>query len=117
MIGLVLTPYVVNIGFSQNWKQWPRFAVVGIAAILAIADVLIYGSWWALPFGVFSLIWFLYWSSHLGFSFVLSAVIATPGCEMRAIPHFWTVMTGRKTREHYCPGPFDRIDRWERRDQ
>ena len=32
---------------------------------------------------------------------------------MRAIPHLWTVLTGKATKEHYCPGPLDRIDKWE----
>ncbi len=114
LVGLMITPYIINIGFSRNWKQGPRLAVVGVAFILVTVDVLVYQNWWALPLGVFVLAWSVYWSSHLGVSFVLSALIATPGCEMRAIPHLWTMMTGKKTQEHYCPGPFDRIDRWER---
>lgn len=48
-----------------------------------------------------------------GFSFVLSALIGTPGCEMRSIPHLWTLVTGRETQEHYCPGIIDTVDRWE----
>lgn len=114
IIGLALTPYVVNIGFSRNWRHWPRLAVIAAAILLAGIDLVVFGSWWALPLGMFSLIWFLYWSSHLGLSFVLSALIATPGCEMRAIPHLWTLVTGRPTKEHSCPGALDRLDRWER---
>ena len=48
-----------------------------------------------------------------GISFVLSAALATPGCEMRAIPHLWTIVTGRATKEHYCPGFLDGLDKWE----
>ena len=48
----------------------------------------------------------------LGISVVLSALIATPACEMRSIPHLRTLTTGRATKEH-CPGALDRIDRWE----
>ena len=55
----------------------------------------------------------LYVFGHLGLSFLLSAVIATPGCEMRAIPHLWTLLTGRATREHHCPGFLDSLDAWE----
>ncbi len=114
-LGVMVTPYVVNIGFSQNWKQWPRVAVLGIASVLVALDLLAYGTWWAPPLGVFALGWFIYWVGHLGLSFVLSALIATPGCEMRAFPHLWTILTGRETREHYCPGFLDTLDRWERR--
>lgn len=114
VFGLWLTPYVVNIGFTKNWKAWPRYAVLIIAALLVGVDLLVYETWWAPPLGTFILAWMLYWLVHLGLSFVLSAFIATPGCEMRAIPHFWTLLTGRHTHEHYCPGLFDRLDRWER---
>ena len=51
---------------------------------------------------------------HLGLSFLLSALLATPGCEMRAIPHLVGVVGGKPTREHYCPGFIDGVERWER---
>ena len=57
----------------------------------------------------------MYAFGHLSLSFLLSTAIATPGCEMRAIPHLWTLVTGRATKEHYCPGALDSIDRWETR--
>ena len=59
------------------------------------------------------LVWVVYTFGHLSLSFLLSAPIATPGCEMRAIPHLWTVLMGRATEEHYCLGALDAIDRWE----
>jgi len=41
-------------------------------------------------------------------------VLATPGCEMRAIPHLLSLVTGQEAKEHYCPvGPLHRIDKWE----
>lgn len=114
VLGVMVTPYVVNIGFSKNWRHWPRVVVVVAAVSLVLVDLLVYGTWWAPPLGVFALAWFVYWAGHLGISFVLSAIIATPGCEMRAFPHLWTLLTGRKTQEHYCPGFLDNVDRWER---
>lgn len=114
VLGIMVTPYVVNIGFGRNWKSWPRIVVVSIAASLVIVDLVLYGAWWAPPLGFFALAWFVYWSGHLGVSFFLSAIIATPGCEMRALPHLWTLFGGRKTQEHYCPGFLDNVDRWER---
>ncbi|MFQ5550870.1 MAG: hypothetical protein ACE5FJ_06505 [Gemmatimonadales bacterium] len=114
VLGIMVTPYVVNIGFSQNWKHWPRVAVIATALVLVAVDLLAFGTWWAPPLGVFALAWFIYWAGHLGISFLLSSFIATPGCEMRAVPHLWTILTGRKTREHYCPGFLENLDRWER---
>lgn len=108
-----LTPYVVNIGFTKNWRRVPQVAVVTSAAAAIVVDFAVYGTWWAPPLGLFLLTWLVYFTAHLGISFVLSALLATPGCEMRAIPHLWTLTTGRTTKEHYCPGTLDRIDRWE----
>lgn len=108
-----LTPPVVNIGFTKSWRRAPQVVIAVVAAAATGIDLLIYGTWWAPPLGLFVLAWLVYFSAHLGSSFVLSALLATPGCEMRAIPHLWTLTTGRSTREHYCPSFIDRLDRWE----
>lgn len=110
-----VTPYVINIGFSLNLKRWPQWVLLGGAALLVLGDFLLYGTWWAPPLGTFVGIWMLYASLHLGISFVLSSAIRTPGCEMRAIPHLHGLVTGRASKEHYCPGPLDQLDAWERR--
>ncbi len=51
---------------------------------------------------------------HLGISFILAAFLATPGCEMRALPHLLGMIAGGEAREHCCPGFIEHIDRWER---
>ncbi len=112
-IAFYFTPYVVDIGFGLNWRRKPQYFVAVGAALLLVVDLGVYGSWWAPPLGVFVWAWLVYFSAHLGISFVLSTLLGTPGCEMRAIPHLWTVLTGRSTKEHYCPGPLDRLDQWE----
>ena len=78
-----------------------------------VAGWLVGDSWWTPVLGRYVWLTVFYVFGHLGLSFLLSAVIATPGCEMRAIPHLWTLVTGRATREHYCPGFLDRVDAWE----
>ena len=112
-IAFHVTPYVVNIGFVKNWRRKPQAFVAVAATALIGVDLAIYGTWWAPPLGTFVWLWLVYFSAHLGFSFVLSTILGTPGCEMRAIPHLWTILSGRSTKEHYCPGPFDGIDKWE----
>lgn len=107
-------PYVVNIGLTRNWRRRPQFVIAALAGVLIVLDLALYGTWWGPPLGVFMFAWLVYWSAHFGLSFLLSGLIATPGCEMRALPHLWTVLTGRATKEHYCPRPIDRLDRWER---
>ncbi len=108
-----LTPYVINIGFRRNWRRRSQVAVAIVAALLIGIDIVRYGSWWGPPLGALLWVWPLYISAHLGFSFLLSAVIRTPGCEMRSIPHLIGMLTGDRALEHYCPGPLDRIDTWE----
>lgn len=112
-IAFWITPPVVNIGFTRDWSGRPRAVIAAVAGFAIVLDLSFYGTWWAPPLGAFVWLWLVYFSAHLGVSFVLAAVLATPGCEMRAIPHLWTRLTGRSTAEHYCPSFLDRIDRWE----
>ncbi len=113
LLWFMVTPYVINIGFSRNWGRKPQFVIVGIAAILVAISYVTNGTAWSPALGWFIYIWVAYVSGHLGISFLLSAVLATPGCEMRAIPHLYTAVSGHETKEHYCPGHLDAIDKWE----
>ncbi len=112
-IAFHLTPYVINIGFGRRWRRRPQLVIAVLVLLLIAADFVLYGTWWAPPLGAFMWLWLVYFSAHLGGAFVLSTIIGTPGCEMRALPHLWTLVTGRVTKEHYCPGPLDRLDKWE----
>lgn len=112
-----LIGYVVNIGFGLRLGQIPRLSAI---AALPIAGVLGWQSentiesqwlWQAMRWLM------LYVYSHLGLSFLLSALAATPGCEMRAIPTLIGKLTGRQVSEHHCPGPIRVIDHWEMRDR
>ncbi len=106
--GLFLISYIVNIGFSRTWKKWP--VLISAATLLAIAvlapDRLARSIW----------VWELYLYGHLGISFLLAALIGTPGCEMRALHDLYSRISGIPTKEHYCPvGPLNPIDQWEAR--
>ncbi len=115
-ISLWLAPYIVNIGWGVRWGMWPRLGLLVLWALAAIADLVIHGN------AIGAILWaVLKWSSvyllgYLGLSFLLSAIIATPGCEMRAVPHLAGLISGKARAEHYCPGFIDRVDRWERSD-
>ncbi|WP_223668512.1 hypothetical protein [Kangiella shandongensis] len=97
-----------------NTKRWPQAVVLGITITLLGVNSLSELSAVTLVLNGFSLLWLLYVFVHLGISFILAALIATPGCEMRAIPHAYSLLTGRQYREHFCPGFLDRVDKWER---
>lgn len=114
-VALVVFPYVVNIGFGQNWRHWPRIVVAVLIVLGMVLNGTLYGTVWSPGLGWFVFVWLLYFCGHLGISFLVASIIATPGCEMRALPHLWTLLTGRETKEHYCPGHIGSVDKWEAR--
>jgi len=111
---LWLIPPVINIGWGTNLRAWPRHVAAGILIAWVLGNNLLGGSWWSPGLGRFVWLFCLYTFGHLGLSFLLASAIATPGCEMRALPHSWTLLTRRETKEHFCPGFLNGLDGWER---
>lgn len=107
-------PHVVNLGFGRRWGARPQIALAVILGAVVAWGLLAQGTPWTPALGWTILLWLLYESLHLGTSFVVAAALATPGCEMRALPDLWSRLTGTSAAEHYCPGFLDGIDRWER---
>ncbi|MDA1371008.1 MAG: hypothetical protein O2971_09635 [Proteobacteria bacterium] len=112
-IALLLVTYVVNIGFGLSVGTWPRNLSIALIATSAIAAHLIGGSFLGTPLWLAGTFWMVYIYGHLGVSFLVSTIIATPGCEMRALPHLLGLASGHKVAEHYCPAFIDNIDKWE----
>jgi len=114
LIGLFLVSYVVNIGFTRAWKKWPAFTSAGVFLLLAGFGYVRQG---VLETNLLAQViwgWELYVFSHLGLAFVLSGIIGSAGCEMRAFHELYSRITGVPTKEHYCPiGPLHSIDQWE----
>ena len=116
IIGLLLVSYVVNIGFSKAWGKWPAFISAGIFLFTAGVGYLTQHTVETNLFAKLIWVWELYVFSHLGFAFIVSSVIASPGCEMRAFHALYSRVTGIPTKEHCCPvGPLHSIDQWEAR--
>lgn len=106
--------YVVNIGFSKSWGQRPLVASLVGLGVFGIVALLVAGSFDSPILGIPLNLWLGYFYGHLGLSFVLSALIATPGCEMRAIPELFGRLNGKPSEEHTCPVAFiTKIDEWE----
>jgi len=114
VISVALIPYVVNIGFGIKSGATTRYILVGTWVVAGIMGFIAEGIvrseflWSAIK------ITQIYIYGHLGISFLLSSILSTPGCEMRAIPHLLGKVSGRGSQEHYCPGFIDNVDRWER---
>jgi len=112
---IIIINYVVNIGFGKSWGRWPSYISIAVALLLATVSWLAFGTPDHAMLGGALWLWLFYFFVHLGVSFILSAMIATPGCEMRAIPHLFRMITGRTAAEHHCPASFiTRIDAWDR---
>ena len=116
ILALFIFNYVVNIGFSKSWGRRPLIVSVTVIVLSAGIAKLSSGSLDSPIFGLPLTLWLVYFYGHLGAAFVLSALIATPGCEMRSIPEALGRITGRASDEHRCPASFiTKIDEWEQR--
>jgi hypothetical protein len=114
VIGLFLVSYVVNIGFSRAWKKWPTIISVGVFLLVGGVGLLTQGSFETSLLARVIWGWELYLFSHLGLAFIISGIIGSAGCEMRAFHDLYSRLTGTPTKEHYCPiGPLHSIDQWE----
>ncbi len=109
-------PYAVTIGFGLRARYRPLWGALAAANLLGVA-----ASWgltgvlWSPALGAFVLAWMTYTLVHLGVSFLAAAWLATPGCEMRALPQWLARWRGARAEEHFCPGHLDGLDRWEAR--
>lgn len=114
--GLFLISYVINIGFSRAWGKRPAYVSAVLIAAVAAAGYILEGNVETQLLARLVWSWETYLFSHLGVAFVVAGIIGTPGCEMRAIHDLYSRITGRSTKEHYCPvGPLHPIDQWESR--
>lgn len=114
VFSVVLVPYVVNIGYGVKYGAKSRYVLIAVWALAAIAGFFLEGVWLGETLWAAIELSQIYIYGHLGISFLLSAALSTPGCEMRAIPHLLGKVSGKGSREHYCPGFIDNVDRWER---
>ena len=111
---ICIVNYVVNIGFGKNWGRWPSIISVAVLALIALANWLLLGTPDRWILGIVYWSWLFYFYMHLGTSFLLASMLATPGCEMRAIPELFGKLSGKPTAEHHCPAAFiTKVDEWE----
>lgn len=114
LIGLFLVSYIINIGYSRSFKKWPALVTAVGLGLLALYDYSTTGDWTGVAFGTGFFIWSMYLFSHLGVCFLISAIIGTPGCEMRALHDLFSKVSKVGVKEHLCPvGPIQPLDNWE----
>jgi hypothetical protein len=105
---------VIDGGFGQWWGRWVQAAVLVLAVAAAGIDVPLSESVWepALSWLVNGLMVVVL--GYLGINLLVQALVATPGCEVRAIPHLIGRLRGQATTEYRCL-VFSVLDAWEAR--
>ena len=114
VLGFYLLKPVINIGFTLRTKFLSQVVVAVISVMILAYQWLVELPLFGHEFTAFLMLWMAYVFGHLGVSFVVSAIIRTPGCEMRGLPHLWAKLMGKESLEHYCPGPLAPLDKWEK---
>lgn len=115
LLAFHLLPPVVNIGFGKVWHSKPQIWYVIIFYLASLVGGNIEGTFNPEVSGYFLFAMPVYVFTHSGIAFLFSSVLATPGCEMRSLPQLISVIAGKPSKEHYCPGFIDNIDKWEHR--
>ncbi|MEE9173783.1 MAG: hypothetical protein V3U30_02265 [Thermoplasmata archaeon] len=115
VIALRWLSYMVNIAFRVTWGGRLYWVLLGLVALTLVLSLALFGAVWAPPFSLLVFLVILYTTGHLGVSHVLAAILATPGCEMRSIPHLIGILRRRDVEEHFCPGAWTQFDEREAR--
>lgn len=105
---------VIDGGFGRSWGRWAQVAVLVLGVAAAGVDVLLQGSVWAPALGWLVNGLMLVVLGYLGLNLVIQALVATPGCEVRVLPHLIARLRGRATAEYPCL-VFSSLDAWEAR--
>lgn len=114
LVVLCVFNYVVNIGFSKDWNKYPLLVSLSLILSVALIGYLLTGNPSSTILGALIVLWVGYFYTHLGVSFLLASILATPGCEMREISELFGRMTNKAMKEHHCPSSIiSGIDSWE----
>lgn len=109
---LILNP-VINIGYGVDWNRKPLLVSLAVLFMLGMISRLVYGTPDTALLGSVLWAWLVYFYVYVGFSFILASLIATPGCEMRAIPDLYGKLAKKPAQEHHCPAFLAKVDAWE----
>ena len=114
-LAFALLSWTINLGFQRAWRSRPFLIATGLALVTGLFGLTIQGAIWNPSFALVVYVVTVYVHGHMGFCHVLASIIATPGCEMRAIDHVRAMLTGKVAELRICPGIWTRLDEWEAR--
>ena len=113
VIAAWLTPTVYDIGLgTDHGNRWRLLAAAAIGAS-TLAGLVVGAPGSGFTTGV--LVWISVTLGWLGVAFLLAAILRTPGCEMRSLPHLASHVLPGERDFIACPGPLQPLDEWEAR--
>lgn len=109
-------PYAISTAVGRDWGYRPLIVVLSGAVVAALVGWAVAGSAWGpVPFAYLVIVAAAL-ALEIGVAFIIQAVLATPGCEVRAYADLWSRITGRPVNERACLNPaYRRLDAWEAR--
>ncbi len=75
----LLLPVMINRGFTRQWGKRPQLVFLVVALAAAGFDFLHYGSLWGPPLSLLVVLLMAYVFGHLGLSYIVAAIAASPG--------------------------------------
>ena len=102
-----------DVLLDVNWGRKSQMTFLLFALVTTVIDLIFGKSVWLPVLGwlIYALIFIIVGLSSL--SYFLAAVLRTPGCEWRAIPHLFAVIRGRDTEYRPCSIYLQKLDQWE----
>ena len=74
-----LLPHMIDRGFTRTWGPWTQLVFIIIVLGAAAFDFWHYGSLWGPPLGLLVFLLMAYVFGHLGLSYIVAGIFATPG--------------------------------------
>lgn len=108
-------PDVFDVLLSRRLRVNSQLLFLALVAIATAANLIMYKQIWApilaiLVYGMIVVV-----IGALTISFLLAALLRTPGCEWRAIPHLLARLKGQDIVGHPCSIYLHKLDQWEAR--
>ncbi len=79
VVGLHLLPVIIDRGFGLSWGRRPQLLFAALAIVGLGYDRIVYGTFWAPPVAWLTFVTITFVIVHLGISFVVAGLLATPG--------------------------------------
>lgn len=115
LLAFLSLPGFVDVLLGLQWRRKSQLFILLLGAVAAGLNLALYGQVW-IPL----LAWLVYGVIVIvlgvqALSFLLAALLRTPGCEWRALPHLLALLQGGEVDVEPCSIYLHKLDAWEAR--